>query len=601
MEQLKNYIEREANKNWNKYITFLNDDLNKKDLEQILIYMYEDILPENILKSDKSLLQVASKSEKIHILEHPESFLSKYVQDIFKREKNIDDLVIRSIIKSFKGFKENLEKKKKECQLHMKNIVQFFIELKKSERIILTNKTLELSFKDKSVLTTKFLNPYELGEIFGRYLLAHMFDKSSNTSDFYKNIYDKIQNKDYHEWHILLKYGIFLFIMIEQLFKKENSTYSSLFNVKLMKKFLSELCVLKYGKEEGKKEGKKDKKKEGKKGDHHKKDDRKQFHFQRGGDSIKDAHKKLLEKIKKEGKKKKEGEKKKYEERNKFITFYNKILKETKIYNVYPGKEKVNDTLYSIFLENNDLKNKIESYYDDLIFQNTSNGYCEVSDDQGVQKCDFKKKVPIIFAEQNPDAYFSIENDLFADKTGPKKEYLTRGTKKEDKIQILNTLKEKLTVYKAYYVYDDKYFNEFVKDLKVFQLNLIYLMYMIYLKKYNLYKIFGNILDSILEESINEENINKNNLNMNKNSNEDQNRSTNKQNVINMILTKKYNHLPQNKKDKLDLIYNQLQKISTLKDKIMKNEFGTPEYDDKIRKIDKFIQLLRFEAQKVLE
>ncbi len=601
MEQLKNYIEREANKNWNKYITFLNDDLNKKDLEQILIYMYEDILPENILKSDKSLLQVASKSEKIHILEHPESFLSKYVQDIFKREKNIDDLVIRSIIKSFKGFKENLEKKKKECQLHMKNIVQFFIELKKSERIILTNKTLELSFKDKSVLTTKFLNPYELGEIFGRYLLAHMFDKSSNTSEFYKNIYDKIQNKDYHEWHILLKYGIFLFIMIEQLFKKENSTYSSLFNVKLMKKFLSELCVLKYGKEEGKKEGKKDKKKEGKKGDHHKKNDRKQFHFQRGGDSIKDAHKKLLEKIKKEGKKKKEGEKKKYEERNKFITFYNKILKETKIYNVYPGKEKVNDTLYSIFLENNDLKNKIESYYDDLIFQNTSNGYCEVSDDQGVQKCDFKKKVPIIFAEQNPDAYFSIENDLFADKTGPKKEYLTRGTKKEDKIQILNTLKEKLTVYKAYYVYDDKYFNEFVKDLKVFQLNLIYLMYMIYLKKYNLYKIFGNILDSILEESINEENINKNNLNMNKNSNENQNRSTNKQNVINMILSKKYNHLPQNKKDKLDLIYNQLQKISTLKDKIMKNEFGTPEYDDKIRKIDKFIQLLRFEAQKVLE
>jgi hypothetical protein len=107
MEQLKNYIEREANKNWNKYITYLNDDLNKKDLEQILIYMYEDILPENILKSDKSLLQVASKSEKIHILEHPESFLSKYVQDIFKREKNIDDLVIRSIIKSFKGFKEN--------------------------------------------------------------------------------------------------------------------------------------------------------------------------------------------------------------------------------------------------------------------------------------------------------------------------------------------------------------------------------------------------------------------------------------------------------------------------------------------------------------
>lgn len=44
MEQLKNYIEKEANKSWNKYISYLSNDLNEKDLEQVLTFMYEDIL-----------------------------------------------------------------------------------------------------------------------------------------------------------------------------------------------------------------------------------------------------------------------------------------------------------------------------------------------------------------------------------------------------------------------------------------------------------------------------------------------------------------------------------------------------------------------------
>ncbi len=613
MDQIRLYIEKECIKNWNIYISYLQNDENKKDLESIVTFMFEDILPENLLKGEKSLLQSMSKSEKIQILEHPESFLSKYIQDVFRREKNVNNLVVRSIVRSFQGFKKELEEKKKECNAHMKSMIQFFVELKKSERILLTNKKLELHFKEKRVLITKLLNPYELGEIFGRYLLAQMFTLPSNTSEFYKGIYQYIQNKDYEKWHPLLKYGIFLFVVIEQLFKRDRTEFSSLFNIKLMKKFLDELCILKYGKEQSEQKGKKGDK--GKKGKEHKdkRDDQRREQgrdrgrgYQRGGKSKEEEYMLRMKYLKNYGKKlkeKKKGEKKKYEERNKFINIYNKILKDTKVYNVYPGQNKSSDTLYGIFLENSDLKSRIRDYYDQLLFKDPSKGYCQPPNEKDVQICDFKKKLPIIYAESNPDAYFSIEQDLFADKTGPKKEYLTRGTRKEDRDQILDTLQEKLTMYKAYYVYDDTHFNYFMKDLKIFQMQLIYLIYALYYKKFQLYKLFGNIVDSIIEESEDEENNQKNELNMNKNQN-NRNGSgsrSNKKDIISMILEKKYDHLNSLQKSKMDLIYEKLKKIVEMKNDIIKKEFGTPEYDNKIGKVDKYIQLLRIEAQKILE
>ncbi len=493
MDKLKRYIENESIKNWKKYISYLNDENNKNDLEKVILFMFEDILPENILKDEKSILYKMSKSEKINVLDNPEPFLHKYIQNIFKREKDVDELVIRSIIKTFKPYKENLETKKKECIEHMTKITQFFVDLKRSERILLTNKSLDFSFKNKNVLITKLLNPYELGEIFGRYLLANMFNTSSNTSTFYKNIFAKIYGKDYNEWHILLKYWIFLFVIIEQLFKKSESTFTPLFNIKLMRKLINELCILKYGssqkEEKGKKQGrdKKDGKDKGKKqgfkkrrfggGDGNNNDDNSKEAFYK---LAKKDPKKIVQLIKKEKEKKKKGQNKgksKYEDRNKFINIYNKILKETKVYNIYNEQNKKDDTLYNIFLENQGLKEEIRNYYNDLLFGSSSN-YCGELDEKEIQSCDFKKKVPIIFATQNPDAYFSIENDLFGDKTGPKKEYLAR-TREEDRTQILNTLRDKITIYKSYYVYDDEHFNDFIKNLRNFQLNLIYLMYIL--------------------------------------------------------------------------------------------------------------------------
>ncbi len=611
MDRLKTYIEKESIKNWKSYISYLNDDHNKNDLEKILIFMFEDVLPESMLKDQKSMLYTMSKSEKITLLDNPEPFLHKYIQNIFKREKDVDELVIRSIIKTFKPYKESLETKKKECIDHMKKITQFFVDLKRSERILLTNKSLDFSFKNKNVLVTKLLNPYELGEIFGRYLLAHMFENvSSNTSIFYKNIFTKIHGKDYNDWHILLKYWIFLFVIIEQLFKKSESTFTPLFNIKLVRKLLNELSILKYTSEKGTK-GEKGKKGKHKGKDRGKKDkdrkDRKDKKRRYGGDpnNYFEKHKKSYEKFIKEKEKKKKGKQdkksSKYEDRNKFINIYNKILKETKVYNVYneQNKNKKDDTLYSIFLENQGLKDEIKNYYNDLLF-GVSSTYCSPIDESSkIQSCDFKKKVPIIFAEQNPDAYFSIENDLFGDKTGPKKGYLEK-TREEDRVQILNALRDKITIYKSYYVYDETHFNYFVKDLRIFQLNLIYLIYILYLKKYNVYKVLIKMLEDVIENTKNEtnENENSNELTFNKENSGSTNKS---KNVIKMVLARNYKKLDPSKSKQLDFIYTKLVKLYEIKDKVEKTEFGTPNYDDKITKINKFIQLIKVQIEKILE
>lgn len=608
MERLKIYIEKEALKNWKKYASYLNDNANKNDLEKVVIFMFEDVLPESMLKDEKSILYNMSKSEKISLLDNPQPFLYKYIQNIFKREKDVNELVIKSIIKTFKPYKESLEKKKDECIEHMKKITHFFVDLKRSERILLTNKSLDFTFKNKNVLVTKLLNPYELGEIFGRYLLAHMFENkniSSNTSLFYKNIFTKIHGKDYQDWHILLKYWIFLFVIIEQLFKKSESTFTPLFNIKLVRKLLNELSILKYPSSEKDKKGQKGQKKDKGKGKH--KGERRDKKKRYGGDpeDYFKKHKKSFDKFikekEKEKKKKKEknGKKSKYEDRNKFINIYNKILKETKVYNIYSEQNKKDDTLYSIFLENQGLRDEIRSYYNDLLF-GPSSTYCTPIDESSkLQSCDFKKKVPIIFAEQNPDAYFSIENDLFGDKTGPKKEYLAR-TREEDRVQILNGLRDKITIYKSYYVYDDLHFNDFVENLRKFQLQLIYLIYILYLKKYNVYKVLIKMLEDVIEDTKDEanENSENNEISFNKENNESTNKS---KNVIKMVLSRNYKKLDPIKGKQLDFIYTKLVKLYEIKDKVEKTEFGTPEYDDKMTKINKFIQLLKVQIEKILE
>ncbi len=604
MERLKKYIENESIKNWKKYVSYLNDDINKNDLDKVLIYMFEDVLPESILKDEKSILYTMSKSEKINLLDNSQPFLNKYIQNIFKREKDVNTLVIHSIIKRMKPYKESLEVKKKECIDHMRKITEFFVDLKQSERILLTNKSLDFSFKNKNVLTTKLLNQYELGEIFGRYLLAHTFNSSSNTSTFYKNIFTKIDGKDFQQWHILLKYWIFLFVVIELLFKKNDSNYTSLFNIKLMRKFLNELSILKYGPSQ--KEGKKGKSKSKGKDKYKRGQNKKRFKKHHGGGSdfekyIKMDTKKVLKNVyKKKMKKaaKKSGEKKKYEDKNKFINAYNKILKETKVYNIYSNSDKKDDTLYNIFIDNNDLKNKISSYYQELLFESPE--YCSPLDEDNRQSCDFKKKIPIIFATQNPDAYFSIENDLFANKTGPKKEYLLR-TREEDRVQIINTLKEKISIYKSYYVYDDNHFNYFVKDLRTFQINLIYLIYILYLKKFNIYKTLIKLLENVMEEKQNEElNEEFEEVNFNKN-NENSNNKNKSKNILKMVLTKNYKKLNSSQIEQLEIIRNKLIYLNELKDNVEKNEFGTPNYDEKINKINKFIQILRVQIEKILQ
>jgi hypothetical protein len=50
----------------------------------------------------------------------------------------------------------------------------------------------------------------------------------------------------------------------------------------------------------------------------------------------------------------------------------------------------------------------------------------------------------------------------------------------------------------------------------------------------------------------------------------------------------------------MDLIYEKLKKLNEMREVVIKTNFGTPEYDEKIHKIDKYIQLLRFEAQKIV-
>ncbi len=733
MDRLKIYIERESEKSWRRYMAYLGEAGNEKDFDRVMTFMFEDILPENEFKDEKSIYSRLTKMDKIRILDHPHTFFYKYMNHIFRKERNVDNLVVRSIMKSFQGFKQSLDAKKTESIESMKKIIYFFIEMKKSERILLQEKTVDFSFQNKSVLTTKLEDANELGEIFGRYLMASMFTLSSHPSSFYKDIFVKVENKDFDQWHPLLKYWIFLFVIITQLFHKK-CDLTPIFDTRKVHKLLKEMSILTYTKSKqeefrkiGSREGGRDRDRgkdsgrdrgrgrgqdrdggrggrdrgqgQGPRGDPRKQFFRQQgqqqqqgrpqqqrpspplgkpWQQQRGGGSSGGLSKdfmKYFDALKKKrgssGKKdgSRDGKKREHSDRNPYVSLYNKMLKETKVYNVYTEGEKKDDTLYNIFVENPQIKDQVDGYYRKMLFGEDGplgikkTEFCEeavtstststrtststnMNRSMGsrtqtqTRKCDFKKKIPIIFAQQNPEAYFSVESELLSDKSGPKKVYAA-GTKPEDIQRIMNTLKEKITFYKSSYIYDDNYFAIFMKELKRYQLQLIYLLYSLYHKKYLLYKTFSDVLTQVIKDvkddignesnnitkSITKNNQNKQNkkgtqlanaarnnkviLNRlfrnneeNKGENGNQNRVTQnhpKKDILEWIMTQEYKNknrnIPAVQRARYELIYEKLKKLDQYKEKVNREMFGTPEYNEERSKIDKYLQLLRREAE----
>ena len=856
MDRLKIYIERESEKNWRRYMASLSEAGNEKDFERVMTFMFEDILPENEFKDERSIYSRLTKSDKLNILSRPQQFFYKYMNYTFRKERDVDNLVVKSIIKSFQGFKQVLDGKKRECVESMKKIIYFFIELKKSERILLQDKSTDFSFMNKTVLTTKLEEPNELGEIFGRYLMSSMFGVSSVPSLFYKDIFAKVENKDFDQWHPLLKYWIFHFGIISQVFHKK-CDLTSFFDTRKMNKLLKEMSILTYTKAK-QEEFRKINRSSGKFGDRGQggdrrqgqgqgrgqggdrrpsqgqgqgqgqgrgygqgqrpgqgygqgqgqrpgQDPRKQFfreqggpggrfqggpggrpqqkpwQQQRGGGSD-DLFKKFMSMAKKttgksrdgksggkggKGGDSKKGQKREYSDRNPYVALYNKMLKETKVYNVYTEGAKKDDTLYNIFVESPVLKEHIDTFYRKMLFGEgdgtSKTEYCEAGPGQGSavapppstlpeesgnqnmtnnntnnqlnnqlnnqvnnqstvssnavplmgggfqdwksrqgqgrgqgqgqgqgsrfsgprpglpvsrpmlsnprpmrsesrttfsrpesrsgsRKCDFKKKVPIIFAQQNPEAYFSIETELMSDKSGPKKRY-GEGTNPEDIAKIMASLKEKITFYKSSYIYDDRYFAIFMKDLKRYQMNLIYLLYSLYEKKYLLYKTFSDVLDQVIKDvgtgtgnnattnaerdgrtgnlvkaagnnraALNRLYNNRGNGASNRNNataNGNRTGNDHRKDILEWIMTKEFrtknkskNREPSNgnnqqglitmsnqQRARYELIYEKLKKVYQYKEKVEKELFGTPQYDEERTKIDKYLQLLRREAE----
>ena len=108
------------------------------------------------------------------------------------------------------------------------------------------------------------------------------------------------------------------------------------------------------------------------------------------------------------------------------------------------------------------------------------------------------------------------------------------------------------------------------------------------------------MIEDVIEDTKNEENSNEENneIKFNENNNNLKNKS---KDLIKMILTRNYKKLDPIKVKQLDFIYTKLIKLYELKDKVEKTEFGTPNYDDKITKINKFIQLIKVQIEKILE
>jgi hypothetical protein len=363
-----------------------------------------------------------------------------------------------------------------------------------------------------------------------------------------------------------------------------------------------------------------------------------------------------------------DGKKREHSDRNPYVALYNKMLKETKVYNVYMEGEKRDDTLYNIFVESSQIKDQVDAYYRKMLFgeNGSKTEFCDVvgsvtvenepnvdprsglksrsrqgqgpGSRSGSRKCDFKKKIPIIFAQQNPEAYFSVENELLSDKSGPKKAYSAGvGTKPEDIQRIMNTLKEKITFYKSSYIYDDNYFAIFLKELKRYQVQLIYLLYSLYHKKYILYKTFSDVLTQVMKDvkddigntsnnvtKKNNHNHNKKGAQLanaahnnrallnrlyrnneeNKGANGNQNRISQnypKKDILEWIMTQEFKNknrnIPALQRARYGLIYDKLKKIEAYKEKVNQEMFGTPEYDEERSKIDKYLQLLRREAE----
>jgi hypothetical protein len=627
----KQYIENECAKDWNQYLDFMRNDQNRKDVEKIIDFFFGDILPEAELKGQNTLFQRMSKDEKLQVIEHPQSFLYSYVQNLMHQEQNTNIYVLKEVVTSLKTLHKNVEEKKKECVENMKKLIQFFTVLLASQKILLSNP--KLDFREKTVLTSQE-HANELGEIFSRYLLSILFSQNGVAQNFYHGIFDKVEGQEMGEWHPLLKFWILHYYTIGHLFSKDREM-TTIFSANSMKKHMKEVSKFMKGGDKKSSSNRKSKSSFSSSSSFGRprtstyptrtpEKERRTFMRQRGGDprtgKVSTSAIRAYEKIEKEREREKE---KKYTEKQKELVnpdteVVRNLFKSTLVSNVNPSGNKPDDKLVNLF-ESEEFAKKVQAYYERVFFE--ADGPCRQTSsnsekgERKIGECNPEKKVPIIFAKHNPEAYFNIR-DLYRSKSGPEDELRKKGRLTESgKKKLLEFCRARIRVYQSCYAFDEERFNTiFLPKLKEFQLHLIYLLYTLHQKKHQMYHYLSEAIQGVSLENFNfgdneeeaEETGNTSLTNAKKRAvipvgAFPNNVLSNQGKTLQKLLQKNYRDLHPSTVTKLEIIQKDLEAVVVQRKKVSLEEYGTPGYNQKISKYDDFLKQVYLAVKKILE
>jgi len=176
-------LNRKAEKEFEQIILFLNDENNKNDKILFYKFLLGDIIPKKLLDEEKSYLNNITD-----IIYDPINLIENYIYLMLENNYDNSNFLKEEIKKSLKRSILDKNKKIDECNEHINLLKKTFLDLNLEKKIPMSEKTIDLVFKNKTVLQTDKL---EIGEVFARYLFT-LIDKNKNiinstASKFYEN------------------------------------------------------------------------------------------------------------------------------------------------------------------------------------------------------------------------------------------------------------------------------------------------------------------------------------------------------------------------------------------------------------------------------
>jgi hypothetical protein len=612
MDKENKFIEKldiESTKEFENYKKFFLN--NEEDKSLFFNFLFSDLISYEKLNGNTNI-EAIFKNPEIII----ESKINSIVNKIYEKDYNL----LEKIKEKFSKTKTDIKSKLDECINHIEILKKSYIDILIKDFIPINNE-IKLIFTNKKVLVLKNLKKdnYSLAERFIRiifnsiandekkaFIMNNNINISSNNINnqnisnyinFYNedniNIFNDVENKfiDFSDMNNNFRYWIVLIYLISQLFNT-NSNYEILFDQNECKTNIEKLCKLIEEKKEKKKHKKKKHKKNG------------------GGKEDYDKSKKINNK--------------KSDKNAKIKNLYNDVFEYCYVYNnknlkeiyINPFDDNIRKYFKSLLIKNekkySNISNNIEhksknNRNNSNEYRNNSNEYRNNSN-ENTNNSNEDRNGNNSNEDRNENNYNENRNnksgggskqllDPFDKKNIQLKNIIeiknSENIKNNSKIiDLLSYKKLKYDIYQSLKIYKNednlKKLYNFISKIKI---KIILLLYSLYKLKKNLYEKYLNKINIIFfnKESRTPKKNNKKSPKKNNNNNSSASNNSNKSNNNKTIL----NYL-----SNID-INKRIKNIET-EIKLLENEKGTKNYDEKLLKKDEEIKRLYIQKYKNL-